>query len=281
MPQQSQEIKLHHLAFAIVVVVSLWLGNWYVGTQWYSEQTRGVFGDMFGAVNALFSGLALAGLVYAILLQRQEIALAKQDASRTKLMLDEQTKHLEEQNRRSELQAFETTFFQLLELLSSVTTQIDVKINLAGGSSKENSGKDSFVEFVEYVKSSIRNEKAKNPVPMTNWNSETYDLRYDSFYNYRKEEISHYYRTSFHLMKFIDTQCPGNKYFYSDIYRAQLSNAEVGLLFYNCLSSHGRKHFKPLVEKYGLLKHVDNDDIAYAFLKTQFDPTAFGDNKTS
>ena len=31
------------------------------------------FGDMFGAVNALFSGLALAGVVYTVLLQHEEL----------------------------------------------------------------------------------------------------------------------------------------------------------------------------------------------------------------
>jgi len=31
------------------------------------------FGDMFGAVNALFSGLALAGVIYAVLIQTEDI----------------------------------------------------------------------------------------------------------------------------------------------------------------------------------------------------------------
>lgn len=36
-------------------------------------RTAGEFGGMFGAVDALFSGLALAGVVYALLLQNFEI----------------------------------------------------------------------------------------------------------------------------------------------------------------------------------------------------------------
>lgn len=35
-------------------------------------QTRGLFGDMFGATNALISSLALVGVVYSIILQRNE-----------------------------------------------------------------------------------------------------------------------------------------------------------------------------------------------------------------
>jgi hypothetical protein len=34
---------------------------------------RGTFGDMFGASNALFSGLGLVGVIYAILLQQKQI----------------------------------------------------------------------------------------------------------------------------------------------------------------------------------------------------------------
>jgi hypothetical protein len=39
---------------------------------------------MFGAVNTLFSGLALAGVVYAILLQRRELALQREELSMTR-----------------------------------------------------------------------------------------------------------------------------------------------------------------------------------------------------
>lgn len=41
--------------------------------------SRGQFGDVFGAVNALFSGLAFAGVVYAIVLQRRELALQREE----------------------------------------------------------------------------------------------------------------------------------------------------------------------------------------------------------
>ena len=41
--------------------------------------TRGQFGDMFGFVNALFSGLAFAGVIVAILLQREELRLQRRD----------------------------------------------------------------------------------------------------------------------------------------------------------------------------------------------------------
>jgi hypothetical protein len=47
-------------------------------------QTRGQFGDLFGAVNATFSGLAFAGLIYAILLQRNDLALQRVELQLTR-----------------------------------------------------------------------------------------------------------------------------------------------------------------------------------------------------
>jgi hypothetical protein len=48
---------------------------------------RGAFGSMFGAVGSLFSGLALAGVVVAILLQRQELSLQRQELALTRAEL--------------------------------------------------------------------------------------------------------------------------------------------------------------------------------------------------
>lgn len=45
---------------------------------------RASFGSMFGAISSLFSGLALAGVVYAILLQRQELALQREELQLTR-----------------------------------------------------------------------------------------------------------------------------------------------------------------------------------------------------
>jgi hypothetical protein len=57
----------------------LWLSAPFVALYVFqSWAERGQFGDLFGSVNALFSGLAFAGLIYAILLQRQELSLQRE-----------------------------------------------------------------------------------------------------------------------------------------------------------------------------------------------------------
>ena len=44
----------------------------------------GTFGDMFGAINALFSGLAFAGIIFTILLQREELKLQRKELELTR-----------------------------------------------------------------------------------------------------------------------------------------------------------------------------------------------------
>lgn len=51
-------------------------GFYFGGDEW---ALRGQFGDMFGAVNALFSGFAFAGVIIAVILQRNELALQRRE----------------------------------------------------------------------------------------------------------------------------------------------------------------------------------------------------------
>ena len=72
---EKNNTKNYFLIKLILLVVLLWglsavliiafLSNW---------SDRGTFGDLFGAVNALFSALAFAVLIYTIILQREEIS---------------------------------------------------------------------------------------------------------------------------------------------------------------------------------------------------------------
>ncbi|WP_338706512.1 hypothetical protein [Paenibacillus amylolyticus] len=68
-------MKKRYILLIVVLIISMWAASWYYIPLIYSneELEAGTFGDMFGAVNALFSGLAFAGLIYTIAVQRQEL----------------------------------------------------------------------------------------------------------------------------------------------------------------------------------------------------------------
>lgn len=67
----------------VVVIIGLWLLTYY-NLKDLPETNRGTFGDMFGGINSLFSGLALAGIILTILLQRKELSLQRQELIETR-----------------------------------------------------------------------------------------------------------------------------------------------------------------------------------------------------
>jgi hypothetical protein len=77
-----------HILAAIAVATLIIAIQVTVGVAVYNAlpdwPTRGQFGDVFGAVNATFSGLAFAGLVYAILLQREDLELQRRELELTR-----------------------------------------------------------------------------------------------------------------------------------------------------------------------------------------------------
>ncbi len=58
--------------------------------------TRGQFGDVFGVVNALFSGLAFTGLIYTVFLQREELSLQRKELELTRQELKRSAKAQEQ-----------------------------------------------------------------------------------------------------------------------------------------------------------------------------------------
>jgi uncharacterized membrane protein len=71
---------------SVIIIVGLWSLNFYLLND-IGEVNRGTFGDMFGSVNALFSGLAFAGIIITILLQRKELALQRNELVETRHVL--------------------------------------------------------------------------------------------------------------------------------------------------------------------------------------------------
>ena len=67
----------------IGLVLFIWLASAGVIVYWFDKWSdRGQFGDLFGAVNSLFSGLAFAGVVTALLLQNHGLRLQLQEMSK-------------------------------------------------------------------------------------------------------------------------------------------------------------------------------------------------------
>ena len=69
----------------LLLVAAVWALAWFLMHKFIPNSgDRGTFGDMFGSVNAFFSGAALAGVIYTIALQRRELQLQRHELQLTR-----------------------------------------------------------------------------------------------------------------------------------------------------------------------------------------------------
>ena len=73
-------MKYKILIFLFITVFILWILNpIIVGYIYQGMAERGQAGDLFGAVNSLFSGLAFAGIIWSLRLQQTQLEMQKEE----------------------------------------------------------------------------------------------------------------------------------------------------------------------------------------------------------
>lgn len=90
---EKDNSKNNLLIKLILIVVLIWSVSAILIMVFLSEwANRGAFGDLFGAVNALFSALAFAVLIYTIVLQREEIKQNREEIVLNRKELEKSSK---------------------------------------------------------------------------------------------------------------------------------------------------------------------------------------------
>lgn len=267
------------ITIAILICIILW-GGGMVLTQWYANSFFDVdpsngnkyalFGDSFGAVNALISAFAFAGVIVAIVIQRNELRLQRKD-------LALQRKEFSTQNETLQLQRFENTFFNMLSLQQQIVNDLfysskdkiwmqrRTEHGIAGEEVLDNTvikGRELFYFSFRIIEHQLEMDdgQKKDALGMGGYlyfkGLEKYDDSYTPSY------FDHYFRHLYTILKFVDKSdflSFEEKYKYTTMVRATLSRYELVWLYYNGLSSIGRKKLKKLIEDYSLLKNIRED----------------------
>lgn len=113
--------------FVLYAAVLLYL-TWPIES--YSIDKSGVFGDSFGLLTSLFSGLAFAGIIITILLQREELKHQREELKLQREEIAENRKELARtasaQEKSEEWFAFQARMMSLSALAS--LTELKMKI---------------------------------------------------------------------------------------------------------------------------------------------------------
>lgn len=266
---------------SVIIILGLWYYT-YCELKDLPANERGTLGDMFGTVNALFSGLAFAGIIFTILLQRKELGYQRKELRETRAEFVIQNKTLKNQR-------FENTFYNLVSLHNQIVNDIDFdKTQNIGGERVlvTVKGRDVFRDRFKTLNYMLQEVEELN-------------TKYLEFYQEIKTDFGHYFRNLYRIIKIIHetefityeeldldrnnedhqkkySHCNFiERYRYTCIVRAQLSDYELLLLFYNCLSDNGTDKFKPLVEEYVILKNLPQEDIRNQDWIKEYNESAF------
>ncbi len=256
------------IGFGIWIVLAVIILVW--GSYWIWVAPL-ITDSKFDPLNALFSGLAFWGVIYAILLQKSELALQRKELELTRGEVRGQKEQLEAQNLTMKQQRFENTFFSLLNLFVNLIDSMEIR-TVDEGRTVEFKGRDCFNRLYYELQTVYRHMKHDAP---SGDSKALCVAAYDQFTRDRQVSVGHYFRTLYNIVKFVDKSHVENKQTYINILRAQLSSLELNLLFYNCISKYGRGKFIPLVEKYGLLENMDFPSLLDPKHRELFEESAY------
>lgn len=256
--------------FAVIFVVGLFVGNYFYAKSLNDPDKQSAFGSQFGATAALFSGLAFVGVIYAILLQSQELRLQREELKLTRKEMEETREEIEGQKKALELQSetmikqqFESTFFTILNRLDDKSAEL-----ISAGTKLD---RNMFQLFCFQVREIIiRNIEAPQILMKINKLLKQEDEHYPAFVSYRNLLLS--------LYRFLETSIIKDKFFYANLILASFSTEEL-LYHYLTAFADDKKRLKYYFESYSTFQifkgNYENEEYYFQFAKKQYAPSAF------
>ena len=278
------------IVLAIIGVIAAWgLSWWLINKNIDCSTERCTFVDMFGAVNALFSGLAFAGLIVTLLYQKEELKLQREELKETRNELNAQKLEFQEQNKTMKRQRFENTFFNMLSLQQEIVANLSFEYYASPNIRPHNIPEEIFYRGVpkgQFHGREVFEGIYKHAVIEYNgirYLDGIYKLLSNSGYAiYSNISITtrfdHYFRHLYRIVKYVDSSdliSDDERYEYACIARSQLSDYELVMLFYNCLTANGRAKFKPLIEKYSIFNNLREELLAKREHKKEYSEKAY------
>ena len=265
---------------ATVIVFVLWGGGFLIIRyallgDW---ETRAQAGDTFGGITSLFSGLAFAGLIVTLWMQRHELRLQRLELSETRAELANQRAVMERQTRDAQKQNLETTFFRRLQHFETIIAAIDRQYLDRDGSGQETQrtvqGRDALERIARTVRRATLFPTGDGVV------EEGWQDRYRNIYLKLESDLGNYFRVLYTVLDHIDGRddlSEAEKYNYIKIVRASLTPDECALIFFNANSEFASARMRALIARYALLKHIPRRYTDEApFIVDAFAPGTFG-----
>lgn len=266
---------VQYARWAVTVVLILWALS-FILFFFKDSEKRGHFGDMFGAVNALFSGLAFAGLIITLILQKNELSLQREELKLTREEMRNQRLEFEKENETLRYQRFENLLYNMLnlqqEIVAGLRCTYENREGLKVPTGEPQKAGEKFIEQFVVGRELFRFAFEEMQIPMTggvitsiNGFRHYLEMKGCSQYgvSWVPTYFDHYFRHFYRILKFIDEQgfSHDEAYKYTSLLRGTLSRYELVWIYYNCLNPDNAK-LKSFVEKYSMLKNLRKELLA-------------------
>lgn len=238
--------------FGITILVLLFVFAWnqpFSMDENYvvNNELLGTYGDFIGGVIGTLFAILAALLMFSTLKSQRELTSdsnkVQKEISEAAIKSQEELAKL--QSKESELQRFNSLFFELLSLFRSQREELNNSI------SEDDSSKNYFDTKMKELYDSFE--------PSTSYKMSAKQATRDylNFYLEHASELAPIFRSLYRLMDLINSAKidSDEKRQYSKIVRAQLGEGELFLLRYNATTEYG-KNFIYYITKYNLLKHL-------------------------
>lgn len=209
---------------AAIVILFFWLVTLYLGFN-LEFNNRGTFGDMFGSINALYSGMALAGIIFTIFLQMDDLKLTRKELKDTR-------KEFIKQNKTLEIQKFENQLFNLINLNQNIVKELIFTKD-----------KDTIITGRNVFKSIYENKSDKDGKIVFN----------------EEDDLGHYFNNIYRILKFITRESSlqtVDQYKYSNYIRDLLSTYELICILYWCIEQKENDSLFENINEYSLFKNI-------------------------
>lgn len=237
----TKDFWIYLLAFIVIIGIICYFPSWFTQSGKLDFSNTGQIGDTIGGIMGPFVAIAAAILTF--------------------LAFWVQYKANEQQRKDIALERFESNLFELIHIQQDITNNL-----IFVEEEKHIKGRDIFQFLYEDYNFGMDGQYDKQ-TPIIVGVKKLMEHQDVNKYTDLKELgcLDHYFRHLYRVIKYIDESKvidDKQKYDYTCIVRASLSQYELIILFYNCLSSNGIEKFKPLIEKYTLFNNIRKELLA-------------------
>jgi hypothetical protein len=216
----------------------------------------GPFGDFLaGSTVPLFTLVSSIGVILTLRMQQKQLEMQREELQNSIVEMQETRKVMIEQGETMTLQRFESTFFNMLNLHSTIIKSLSISDDIGTRFTE----RETFKVLVRQIAARYNNDGYQSQKKELYKVADELDFAYRAVYNNNEPMFGQYFKNLGIMVKFVDASniSNENKQMYMEMIKSQFSSKESTVLIYHGISKQGRDILN-IIRKYNLIEGYDS-----------------------